>query len=186
MALSETLRALLTDPRQAGMLRDRAERVLQRGITLFTEGDIIAAWTPLVTRDVARELLDTLAFVERLDQEEFALVGELALIGEDCYRAWSAELDTDGAEWRQVQWSYTERRGHRSMLLHVGRWDGDVVKVRTSPEGLGRLIRRLAQAQEEFAENGGAVDEAELREARDLIASALERAAEQPGEPETS
>jgi hypothetical protein len=179
MPLSDALRGMLSDPRQAPMLRERAERVLARPITLFTEGDIIAAWSPLITRDLARELLDALAFVERLDGEEFALVGELALIGEDCYRAWSAELDTDGAEWRQIQWSYTERRGHRSMLLHVGRWDGEVVQVRTSPEGLGRLIRRLCQAQEEFAEGGGAVDEGELRDARDLLERALEHAADE-------
>ena len=36
-----------------------------------------------IARELARELLDALAFVERLDSEEFALVGELALIGEE-------------------------------------------------------------------------------------------------------
>ena len=105
-------------------------------ITIFSEGDILGAWAPVIGPELARELLNTLAFSERLDKEEFALVGELALIAEDCYRAWSAEVDTDGAEWRQVQWSYTERNDHRSMVLHIGRWDGELVEVRTSAEGL--------------------------------------------------
>ena len=47
-------------------------------------------------------------------------------------------------------WSYTERRGHRSMVLHICRWDGEVVEVRTSAEGLSRLIRRLSEAQREW------------------------------------
>ena len=96
-------------------------------ITIFSEGDILRAWAPVIGPELARELLNALAFSERLDKEEFALVGELALIGEDCYRAWSAEVDTDGAEWREVQWSYTERNEHRTMLLHIGRWDGELV-----------------------------------------------------------
>ena len=124
MPISDELRSLLADPRQTTMLRERAERVFQKPITLFTEADVLAAWAPLTTRDLARELLDALAFAERLDPEELALIGELAMVAEDCYRAWSADLDTDGAEWRQVAWSYTERRGHRSMVLHVSRWDG--------------------------------------------------------------
>ncbi len=135
---------------------------------------MLAAWAPLTTRDLARELLDALAFAERLDAEEFALVGELAMVAEDCYRAWSADLDTDGAEWRQVAWSYTERRGHRSMVLHVSRWDGEVVRVRTSPEGLGRLIQRLSEAQREWAANGGAIDADAVSHARDLLDEATD------------
>ena len=162
------------------MLRERADRVLRNPVTIFTEGDILAAWSPLVGAELARELLNTLAFVERLDREEFALIGELALIAEDCYRAWSAEVDTDGAEWRQVQWSYTERNDHRSMLIHVGRWDGEVAAIRTSGEGLSRLIRRLCQAQREFAGKGGAIDEAELSKALGLIEETI-AAADSPG-----
>lgn len=180
MPLSDELRETLSDPRQAGMLRGRAERVFAEGFTLFTEGDVIAAWTPLVGRRIARELLDALAFVERLDDEETALLGELTLIAEDCYRAWSTELDTDGREWRQVQWSYTERRRHRSMLLHIARWDAAVVELRSSSDGLGRLLRRLAEAQLDFVDRGGAPDAEELRRTRDLIDDAL-RAAERGG-----
>jgi hypothetical protein len=174
--MTEDLRSLLADPRLASMLRERAERVLKNPITIFTEGDVLAAWQPLIGAEQARELLNTLAFVEKLDREEFALIGELALIAEDCYRAWSAEVDTDGAEWRQVQWSYTERNDHRSMLLHVGRWDGGVVEIRTSAEGLSRLIRRLCQAQREFAGKGGGVDAPELHKASALIEEALDAA----------
>ncbi len=169
MALSDELRSLLADPRQTTMLRERAERVFAKPVTLFTEADVLAAWAPLMTRELARELLDALAFAERLDPEELALVGELALVAEDCYRAWSADLDTDGAEWRQITWSYTERRGHRSMVLHVSRWDGEVVRVRTSPEGLGRLIQRLAEAQREWASQGGAIDGDAIQHARELL-----------------
>jgi hypothetical protein len=174
MALSDELRSLLADPRQTTMLRERAERVFAKPITLFTEADVLAAWAPLMTRELARELLDALAFAERLDPEELALVGELALVAEDCYRAWSADLDTDGAEWRQITWSYTERRGHRSMVLHVSRWDGQVVRVRTSPEGLGRLIQRLAEAQREWASNGGAIDGDAIQHARELLDEAAD------------
>lgn len=169
MAISDELRSVLADPRQTTMLRERAERVFTKPITLFTEADVLAAWAPLMSRDLARELLDALAFAERMDAEELALVGELALVAEDCYRAWSADLDTDGAEWRQLAWSYTERRGHRSMLLHVSRWDGDVISLRTSPEGLGRLIQRLAEAQREWAAQGGAIDTDAVQQARDLL-----------------
>ena len=176
MAISRELRTTLSDPRQAAMLRERAERIFARGITLFTEGDLIAAWAPLVTRRVARDLLDTLAFAERLEDEEYALLGELTVIAEECYRAWSTELDTDGREWRQIQWSYTERRRHRSTLLHVARWDGTVVEFRSSPEGLGRLIRRLAESQLDSAERGGAVDLDELLKARELLEEAVEAA----------
>ncbi|MDX6376757.1 MAG: hypothetical protein QOE98_1060, partial [Gaiellaceae bacterium] len=91
MAISDELRDLLGDPRSAAMLRERAERVLRTPITIFSEGDILGAWAPVIGPELARELLNTLAFSERLDKEEFALVGELALIAEDCYRAWSAE-----------------------------------------------------------------------------------------------
>jgi hypothetical protein len=174
--MTEDLRGALADPRLASMLRERAERVLLRPITIFTEADILAAWYPLVGAQLARELMNTLAFVERLDREEFALVGELALLHEDCYRAWSAEVDTDGAEWRAVEWSYNERNDHRSMLLHVQRWDGEVVEVRSSAEGLSRLIRRLCQAQREFAARGGPVDAAELHKASALIDEALDAA----------
>ncbi len=173
MAISDELRGLLSDPRQASMLRERADRVLRAPVTIFTEGDIIAAWSPLVGADLSRELLNSLAFAERLDREEFALIGELALIAEDCYRAWSAEVDTDGAEWRQLQWSYTERNDHRSMLVQVGRWDGEVAAIRTSGEGLSRLIRRLCQAQREFATKGGAFDNDELARALNLIAETI-------------
>ena len=116
-------------------------------ITIFSEGDILGAWTPVIGPRAGPRAAEHAGVRERLDKEEFALVGELALIAEDCYRAWSAEVDTDGAEWRQVQWSYTERNDHRSMVLHIGRWDGELVEVRTSAEGLSRLIRRLSQAQ---------------------------------------
>jgi hypothetical protein len=174
MAMSDELRALLADPRTAGMLRERADRVLRTPVTIFTEGDILGSWVPVIGPELARELLNTLAFSERLDKEEFALVGELALIAEDCYRAWSAEVDTDGAEWRQVQWSYTERNDHRSMLLHVGRWDGELVQVRTSGEGLSRLIRRLCQAQAEWAEKGGKLDASELERASTLLSETLD------------
>lgn len=174
MAISDELRDLLGDPRSAAMLRERAERVLRMPITIFSEGDILGAWTPVIGPELARELLNTLAFSERLDKEEFALVGELALIAEDCYRAWSAEVDTDGAEWRQVQWSYTERNDHRSMVLHIGRWDGELVEVRTSAEGLSRLIRRLSQAQAEWTRKGGKIDSGELERASTLIDEALE------------
>jgi hypothetical protein len=174
MPISDELRSLLADPRQTTMLRERAERVFQKPITLFTEADVLAAWAPLTTRDLARELLDALAFAERLDAEELALIGELALVAEDCYRAWSADLDTDGAEWRQVAWSYTERRGHRSMVLHISRWDGEVASVRTSPEGLGRLIQRLAEAQREWAANGGSIDVDAVAHARDLLEEATD------------
>jgi hypothetical protein len=179
MALSDELRQTLAEPRQASMLRSRAERILGRSITLFSEGDIIAAWTPLIGRDLARELMDNLAFAERLDTEEFALIGELALIAEDCYRAWSADLDTDGREWRQVQWSYTERRGHRSMVLHVCRWDGQVLDVRTSPEGLARLIHRLCEAQREWVAKGGTIDEEALAGARELLDETADAASEE-------
>ena len=167
---------MLSDPRQAAMLRERAERIFAGGITLFTEGDVIAAWAPLLSRDLARDLLDTLAFAERLEDEEYALLGELTMISEECYRAWSAELDTDGREWRQLQWSYTERRRHRSTLLHVARWDGEVVEFRSSPEGLARLIRRLAESQLDSVERGGAVDLEELVKARELLEEAAEAA----------
>ena len=167
---------MLSDPRQAAMLRERAERIFAGGITLFTEGDVIAAWAPLLSRDLARDLLDTLAFAERLEDEEYALLGELTMISEECYRAWSAELDTDGREWRQLQWSYTERRRHRSTLLHVARWDGEVVEFRSSPEGLARLIRRLAESQLDSVERGGAVDLEELVRARELLEEAAEAA----------
>ena len=178
MAMSEELRGLLADPRQAAMLRDRADRVLRAGpISIFTEGDVLTAWAPVCgSPELARELLNTLAFIERLDQEEFALIGELALIAEDCYRAWSAEVDTDGAEWRQLQWSYTERNDHRSLLIHVARWDGQVVEIRTSGDGLSRLIRRLCQAHREFASKGGSVDEQELHKVSALIEETLELA----------
>ena len=181
MPISDSLRDLLGDPRSAAMLRDRAERVLRLPITIFTEGDILRAWAPVIGPELARELLNALAFSERLDKEEFALVGELALIGEDCYRAWSAEVDTDGAEWREVQWSYTERNEHRTMLLHIGRWDGELVEVRTSAEGLSRLIRRLSQAQAEWTRKGGKIDSGELERASTLIDEALETP-----EPDTS
>ena len=174
MPISDSLRDLLGDPRSAAMLRERAERVLRLPITIFSEGDILRAWAPVIGPELARELLNSLAFSERLDKEEFALVGELALIAEDCYRAWSAEVDTDGAEWRQVQWSYTERNEHRTMLLHIGRWDGELVQLRTSAEGLGRLIRQLTQAQAEWARKGGKVDSGELERASALIDEALE------------
>ncbi len=174
MAMSDELRALLADPRAAGMLRERAERVLRTPVTIFTEGDLLGSWVPVIGPELARELLNTLAFSERLDKEEFALVGELALIAEDCYRAWSAEVDTDGAEWRQVQWSYTERNDHRSMLIHVGRWDGDLVQVRTSGEGLSRLIRRLCQAQAEWVGKGGKIDRGELERSNGLLEETLD------------
>ena len=174
MPMSADLRGLLTDPRLAAMLRERAERVLRPPITIFSEGDILSAWAPVISGDLSRELLNTLAFSEKLDREEFALIGELALIAEDCYRAWSAEVDTDGAEWRQLQWSYTERNDHRSMLIHIARWDGEVAEIRTSAEGLSRLIRRLCQAQHEFAAKGGAVEVAELHKASALIDDTLE------------
>ena len=180
MVLSDVLRSHLSDPRQAPMLRERAERILARPVTIFTEGDILAAWTPLTGVDVARELLNVLAFVERLDPEELALCGELALIAEDCYRAWSAEVDTDGAEWRQLQWSYTERNDHRSMVIHVGRWDGEVAEIRTSSEGLSRLIRRLCQAQREFAGKGGVIDTTELHSASAILDETLEAAEREP------
>ncbi len=173
MAMSDELRATLSDPRTAGMLRERAERILRREISLFTESDLLNAWTPVVGRELGRELIDALAFAERLDQEETALIGELALVAEDVYRAWSAELDTDGAEWRNVQWSFTERRGHKSIVLHVNRWDGEVIQIRSSGHGLGRLLRRLAEAQVDFAEKGAMLDEDELGLAIGLLARAL-------------
>lgn len=179
MPLSDELRSLLMDPRQTSILRSRAERVLRNPVTIFTEGDILASWTPVVGRELARELLDALAFNEKLDQEELAIVGELALIAEDCYRAWSADLDTDGREWRQATWSYTERRGARSMLLHVARWDGGVVEVRASSEGLGRLLRRLAEAQRDWVGKGCTLDRDALEAARDLIDEALQAATEE-------
>jgi hypothetical protein len=73
-----------------------------------------------------------------------------------------------------VQWSYTERNEHRTMLLHIGRWDGELVQLRTSAEGLGRLIRQLTQAQAEWARKGGKVDSGELERASALIDEALE------------
>ncbi len=179
MSLSTELREFLADPRQTAMLRSRADRVFARPITMFSEFDLISSWTPVAGRDLARELLDALAFLERLDVEEVALCGELALIGEDCYRAWSYEIDTDGAEWRLIQWSYTERRGQRTILLHIMRWDGQVAEIRTSPSGLGRLLRRLAQLQLEAAARDD-IDADELREARDLIDQALEAAQREP------
>lgn len=173
MSMSDELRATLSDPRTAGMLRDRAERILRRPVSLFTESDLLNAWTPVVSRELARELIDALAFSERLDQEEAALIGELALVAEDVYRAWSAELDTDGAEWRNVQWSFTERRGHKSIVLHINRWDGEVIRVRSSGHGLARLLRRLAEAQAEFSEKGALIDDDELGLAIDLLVRVL-------------
>jgi hypothetical protein len=46
--------------------------------------------------------------------------------------------------------------------------------VRTSGEGLSRLIRRLAQAQREFTQRGGAVDAPELLKATTLIEATLD------------
>jgi hypothetical protein len=80
-----------------------------------------------------------------------------------------------------VQWSYTERNDHRSMVLHIGRWDGELVEVRTSAEGLSRLIRRLSQAQAEWTRKGGKIDSGELERASTLIDEALEMP-----EPDTS
>jgi hypothetical protein len=174
MPMSDELRAALADPRLASMLRERAERVFRVPVTIFTEGDILAVWDPLVGAELARELMNTLAYTEQLTREEFALVGELSLLHEDCYRAWSAEVDTDGADWRQIQWSYTERNDHRSMLLHIARWDGQVVQVRTSSDGLSRLIHQLCMAQREFATKGGHVDAVQLHKASALIDDALE------------
>ena len=48
MAISDELRDLLGDPRSAEMLRERAERVLRMPITIFSEGDILGAWTPVI------------------------------------------------------------------------------------------------------------------------------------------
>ena len=64
----------------------------------------------------------------------------------------------------------------RSMLIHVARWDGQVVEVRTSGDGLSRLIRRLCQAHREFAAKGGSVDVAELHKASTLVDETLELA----------
>ena len=56
MPISDSLRDLLGDPRSAAMLRDRAERVLRLPITIFTEGDILRAWSPVIGPELAREL----------------------------------------------------------------------------------------------------------------------------------
>ena len=50
MPISDSLRDLLGDPRSAAMLRERAERVLRQPITIFSEGDILRAWAPVIGR----------------------------------------------------------------------------------------------------------------------------------------
>ena len=49
-AIRAELRGLLGDPRSAAMLRERADRVLRFPITIFTEGDILGAWSPEIGR----------------------------------------------------------------------------------------------------------------------------------------
>ena len=49
-----------------------------------------------------------------------------------------------------------------------------MVRVRTSPEGLGRLIQRLSEAQREWAANGGAIDADAVSHARDLLEEATD------------
>jgi hypothetical protein len=60
------------------------------------------------------------------------------------------------------------------MVVHVSRWDGNVVRVRTSPEGLGRLIQRLSEAQREWASQGGSIDADAIQHARDLLEEAAD------------
>ena len=155
--------------------RTRRARAAAADHDLHARATSCGAWAPVIGPELARELLNALAFSERLDKEEFALVGELALIA----RGLLPRLVGRGRHRRRR----VARRcsGRTPSATSTARWcstsaAGTASSSRCArpPRASARLIRRLTQAQAEWARKGGKIDSGELERASALIDEALE------------